>query len=99
MRVNTIDMRNKILRAVAREPRVADDDKLLISKIWEVEGWDYTLSIYENLRRVSSPETIRRTRQKLVEEGSIKPSEKATEARYQEFERIATDFRGNKIIF
>lgn len=99
MKVNTMDMRNKILRAVHREPRVADDDKLLISKIWEVEGWDYTLSLYENLRRVSSPETIRRTRQKLVEEGLVKPSEKATEARYQEFERIATDFRGNKIIF
>lgn len=99
MRVNTMDMRNKILRAVSREPRVADDDKLLISKIWEVEGWDYTLSLYENLRRVSSPETIRRTRQKLVEEGLVKPSEKATEARYQEYKRIATDFRGNQIIF
>lgn len=99
MKVNTMDMRNKILRAVHREPRVADDDKLLISKIWEVEGWDYTLGLYENLRRVSSPETIRRTRQKLVEEGLVKPSEKATEARYQEFERIATDFRGNIIKF
>ncbi len=99
MRVNTSDMRHKILGAVRREPKCADDDKLLISKIWEVEGWDYMLSVYENLRRVSSPETIRRTRQKLVEEGKIKPSEEATESRYQEFRRIATDFRGNQMIF
>lgn len=88
MRVNTADMRHKILRAVHREPYAADDDKLLISLIWENEGWDYTLSVYENLMRVSSPETIRRTRQKLVEEGRIKPSDQATEARYQEFKQV-----------
>lgn len=85
MKINTQDMRHKILRAVYREPRCADDDKLLIAKIWEYEGWDYTLGLYENLRNVSSPETIRRTRQKLVEEGKIKPSEATIEARYNDF--------------
>ena len=88
MKVNTADMRHKILRVVHREPKCANDDKLLISKIWEAEGWDYMLSVYENLRNVSSPETIRRTRQKLVEEGKIKPSEEATEARYEEFKQV-----------
>ena len=88
MRVNTQDMRHKILRAVYNEPKCADSDKLLIAKIWEYEGWDYTLSVYENLRRVSSPETIRRTRQRLVEEGKIKPSDEVIEARYQEFKNI-----------
>lgn len=88
MRINTKDMRHKILRAVYKEPKCADNDKLLIAKIWEYEGWDYTLSVYENLRNVSSPETIRRTRQKLVSEGRIKPSEEATEARYQEFKNV-----------
>ena len=88
MKVNTSDMRNKILRVVNREPYAANDDKLLIALIWESEGWDYMLSVYENLRNVSSPETIRRTRQKLVEEGKIKPSKKATEARYEEFKQV-----------
>ena len=88
MKVNTTDMRHKILRAVHREPHAADDDKLLIALIWENEGWDYTLSVYENLRRVSSPETIRRTRQKLVEEGRIVPMEETTERRYQEFKQV-----------
>ena len=88
MKVNTADMRHKILRAVHREPHAADDDKLLISLIWENEGWDYMLSVYENLRHVSSPETIRRTRQKLVEEGKIVPMEETTERRYQEFKQV-----------
>ena len=85
MKVNTQDMRHKILRAVYKEPMCADDDKLLIAKIWEYEGWDYTLGLYQNLRNVSSPETIRRTRQKLVEEGRIVPMESTVEARYQDF--------------
>lgn len=85
MKVNTADMRHKIMRAVYSEPYAAEDDKLLISIVWEREGWDYTQDIYSNLRRVSSPETIRRTRQKLVEEGKIKPSEATTEARYNDF--------------
>lgn len=87
MKVNTQDMRHKILRAVYKEPKCADSDKLLIAKIWEAEGWDYTLSVYQNLRKVSSPETIRRTRQKLVEEGKIVPMEETTEARYKEFKQ------------
>lgn len=88
MKVNTFDMRHKILRAVYMEPRCADDDKLLIAKIWEHEGWDYTLGLYQNLRNVSSPETIRRTRQKLVEEGKIVPMESTTEARYKDFKQV-----------
>lgn len=88
MRINTQDMRHKILRAVYREPMAADDDRLLIAKIWEMEGWDYMLGVYENLRNVSSPETIRRTRQKLVEEGKIVPMDKTIERRYKEFKKI-----------
>lgn len=87
MKVNTNDMRHKVIRIVSWLPNAANDDKLLISKIWEQEGWDYMEDIYTNLRRVSSPETIRRTRQKLTEEGVIKPSEATTEARYKDFEQ------------
>lgn len=87
MKLNTKDMRHKILSAINDEPKCADDDKLLIAKIWQKEGWDYMLNIYDNLKRVSSPETIRRTRQKLVQDGEIKPSKETTEARYQEFKQ------------
>jgi hypothetical protein len=87
MKVNTQDMRHKILTTVRRVPSAADNDKLLIALIWSNEGWDKDLNIYSNLTKVSSPETIRRTRQRLVEEGLIKPSKAATEARYQEFKQ------------
>jgi Fe2+ or Zn2+ uptake regulation protein len=85
MKVNTQDMRHKILGIVSWSPSAANDDKLLIAKIWEQEGWDYMEDIYSNLRRVSSPETIRRTRQRLVEEGLIEPSKTVTERRYKDF--------------
>lgn len=88
MSINSDDMRNKILRAVYREPHAADDDKLLIALVWEAEGWDYMIGLYQNLRRVSSPETIRRTRQKLVQEGKIVPMESTTEKRYKNFKQV-----------
>ena len=85
MRINTKDMRHKILATIKRVPNAANDDKLLIALIWSDEGWNKEIGIYSNLSRVSSPETIRRTRQKLVEEGLIRPSEAITEARYHDF--------------
>lgn len=87
MKINARGMRKKILRLYGEDRRVADDDLLLIAQIWAGEGWTSSLSVYQNLRRVSSPETIRSTRQKLVEEGLIKPSAEATEHRYEEFKK------------
>lgn len=82
-------MRKNIRLTVQRlcwaNPKLADDDKLLIAKVWEMEGWDNEKSIYENLLRLPSAESIRRVRQKLVEEGVVKPSVEATERRYKAF--------------
>lgn len=85
MKVNTKDMRSKVLKCVAAYPKAADDDKLLISLIWIDEGWDNDRSLLQNLKSVSSPETIRRTRQKLQQEGLIMPTSKTIEARYRDF--------------
>lgn len=87
MKVNTMDMRRKVLKCVAAYPKAAEDDKLLISLIWMSEGWATGLPLYDNLKRVSSPETIRRTRQKLQQEGRIKPSEKALDKRYEDYKQ------------
>lgn len=40
MKINSKDMRAKVLRHVAACPKAADDDKLLTSLIWADEGWD-----------------------------------------------------------
>jgi len=88
MEINSRGLRMKILSTVQRCPRAANNDKLLIAEIWTDEGWDVYSSVYQNLLKVSSPESIRRTRQKLAEEGLLKPSEEATERRYQEFKKV-----------
>ena len=87
MKVNNSTMRRTVISLVKADPTLANDDKRLIATVWWCEGWRDP-DIYENLKMVSSPETIRRTRQKLVEEGLIKPSEEAQEQRYQEFKNV-----------
>ena len=85
MRVNTGYMRDMILKMSSISPDVANDDRKLIAKIWAEEGWDSHKSLYENLIRVSSPETIRRTRQKLVQEGKLKESNMVEQERFDDF--------------
>lgn len=85
MKINTNDMRHKILRIVAECPNAANDDRYLTALVWMDEGWNYKKSLFHNLDHVSSAETIRRTRQKLVQEGLVKPSKATTEARYKDF--------------
>jgi hypothetical protein len=86
MKINTQNMRDKIEALVKSDPELANDDKRLIATIWWQEGWRDP-ELLANLKKVSSPETIRRTRAKLVEEGVITPSEKTQEARYQDYKQ------------
>lgn len=83
--INSRNIRVKIERAYARDRKVADDDMLLLAEVWGESGWDNSKSLIDNLRNMPSPETIRRTRQKMVEEGAIRPSLSATERRYKNF--------------
>lgn len=86
MKINNKPMRDRIEALVKQNPALADDDKRLIASIWYLEGWTDD-KLYERLKSVSSPETIRRTRAKLVEEGVIKPSAEVQEWRYQEYKQ------------
>ena len=85
MKINTEKMRDRIIRLCAIDPTLADDDKRLIATVWYQEGWKDP-ELYEHLKAVSSPETIRRTRARLTEEGIIKPSKATTEARYKDYQ-------------
>lgn len=87
MQINTKDIRTLIVKAYFKNKKVADDDTLLLSEVWKMSGWDRDKSLLENLRSVPNPETIRRTRQKLVAEGLIEPSLTATERRYKNFKK------------
>lgn len=87
MKINSQQLRTRILDIYKYDKRVAEDDKYLIAKIWEEDGWNYTKDVYSNLTNVTSAESIRRTRQKLVAEGLMTPSEKVQEARYEEYKQ------------
>lgn len=87
MKINTKQLRTRILNLYYQDKRVAEDDKYLISKIWQEDGWNNEKSVYVNLLNCTSPESIRRTRAKLVQEGLIKVSNKTQEARYQDYKQ------------
>ena len=90
MKVNGKKMRDKILKLVELDSRCANDDKLLIAAVWWNEGWK-DKELYNHLKKVSSAETIRRTRAKLVEEGLIIPDEKTQRARDNEEQQARGD--------
>lgn len=87
MKINTKQLRTRILNLYYQDKRVAEDDKYLISKIWQEDGWNNEKSVYANLLNCTSPESIRRTRARLVQEGLIKVSDKTQEARYKEYKQ------------
>lgn len=91
MKINSEKMRKRIIILCKQSDQYANDDLALIAAIWEREGWNPDISLINNLRSVSRPETIRRTRQKLQEEGVIKARERTTEKRYQEFKQAKFD--------
>lgn len=85
-------LRDEIVSIYHEDNNVADDDKLLISKVWARHGWNNGYSLYENLRMVPSAESIRRTRQKLVAEGLMKTSDEATEKRFVAYKGYRKEF-------
>ena len=85
MKVNTNYMRNIILKLCKENPKLANDDLALMAAIWSREGWYRELTLSQNLKRVSNPETIRRTRQKLQAEGLLTPTGKTTDCRYEDY--------------
>lgn len=90
-------LRFEIISIYREDERVADNDKMLIAYVWARHGWESSDNLYENLKRVPSAESIRRTRQKLVAEGIIKTSDNAREMRYNAFKEYRKEFSDGNI--
>ena len=58
-----------------RCPAAANDEALLLEQVWIYEGWSQSRSLYDNLCRVTRPETISRRKRELHNMGLIKYSE------------------------
>lgn len=92
------DIRQQILRLCISVPEIVNDDKWLIAEIWRLNGWSYDKNLYENLKAMPSAETIRRTRQKLHQDGLIEYSGATEERRYEAYKEV-TDELGTPIPF
>lgn len=78
-------MRTKKLveRVLQQNPQARDDDKALMLEVWEMQGLCFSETQKKAFKRASSPESIRRTRQKFQQDGEYKASDKVEEKRYQ----------------
>lgn len=79
-----------ILQLYLKDKSIVNDDRKLLAKVYEYYGWSYRTSIYENLLRMPSAESVTRARRKLHEDGLISYSQKALDMRIDEFNEYRT---------
>lgn len=73
-------------KALQKWPETRNSDKKLILAVWYLQNPDYELdfrNFFQN--KAISPETIRRQRQKLQEQGLYRADEEVEEKRYNLF--------------
>lgn len=91
-------LRNRVLAVIQANPGVEDDDKQLLAAVWREEGWLEYLSLDDNLKRVSNPESITRCRRKLHELGLIEYSAEADKRREKEMLRHLDENSDHKAV-
>ena len=73
-------------------PETRDSDKLLILKVWESEGLFLSDDQRETFLKLTSSETIRRTRQRLQEQGYYKSTQRVKDIRMAKEVEMRQDF-------
>lgn len=86
------DKEKLVYRVYQDNNKLVDDDKDLIPAVWRLEGWDDHLSLEQNFRRVSNPESITRARRKLHENGDIKYSKQSEDTRYELYKEKTEEY-------
>jgi len=65
-----------VARVLKKYPEARSNDRELIRLVWELQGFRIPKKLLSFYYRVLSPETIRRTRQKLQSQGLFLPEPK-----------------------
>lgn len=79
---------NLVEKALELYPETRSDDKKLILTVWWLQDHDYERDFRHFFQtKAISPETIRRRRQKLQQEGHYKATESVEELRYELFKQ------------
>src|ERR1035437_9898163 len=82
----------KVKEILKEYPETRDSDKLLILKVWESEGLFLSDDQRETFLKLTSSETIRRTRQKLQEQGYYKSTQRVKDIRMKKEIEMRQDF-------
>lgn len=81
-----ISKKQKLVYDVIKlNPGVQNNDAQLIAAVWRYEGWNDSISLEDNIRRVTRPGTITRRRRDLHDLGLITYSKDADKTRYDAF--------------
>ena len=86
--MRTIDHVKQIL---SNHPETRDSDRKLILKVWQAEGLELTPEQRAKFMDCSSPETIRRIRQKLQEYNYYPASKQVNEQRFKKFKEARSN--------
>lgn len=76
-----------IMELYRADPNVVNDDALLISRYWYAfDNWEHIDgTLYDKMKRATTPETITRARRDLYQHGYIEYSPEADKARERKF--------------
>jgi len=88
----------QVLTALSLYPKTRNDDFELIFSIWEDNGVILTPEQKQGIRNCPPPETIRRTRQKIQEQGMYQADDK-TRNRRKKLAQQHTEFHRNYEFF
>lgn len=79
---------NLVEKALELYPETRSDDKKLILTVWWLQDHDYEKDFRHFFQtKAISPETIRRRRQKLQEQGRYKATQSVEDLRYELFKQ------------
>lgn len=80
---------------LSRYPETRDNDMLLMIRVWEQAGHRFPTELREAFISgvMASPETIRRTRQKVQETGRYRATEATQQARAEKQQRVVEEVK------
>lgn len=92
-------MVTKTEQALKMFPETRDNDLLLMLKVWDREGFNLSDRQKEKfLSGLTKPESIRRTRQKLQQQGLYPANQEVDDARFDKFVEMKNNMRIEDIL-
>lgn len=74
-----------VVKICKEYPAAASNEPILLEQVWLAQGWRQDRSLYDNLSRVSRPESITRRRREAHEAGLIQYSDEIMKERTDAF--------------